>query len=370
MTDNMKHFKFQYKEGENKLNGEINTKTCDNGLHFTNKQNLYLWQNCGVNIRKVSIPDNAYVMCACDNIECKSDILIIEDEINTEKELISLGILNKHILLYLKLKTCPISDLYNYIKNGDIYYGNIPKTRKTKDFFKYYVDNKLFDDIKICFTYEELQLISTFIDYESLSNAEIYEYYKKFITYFSLIPEKVKTEDFYLYGLENNFINIDHINNAKLTNKMFISAIKYYNEKTNTIDDDYQFGRYSMTISHILSLIPNNLKSVDLYVDIFKNISKENMVYLDDTTLLKIPVEIITNKKFIDELKKLYIKSNNNISIFPKNIDILNYNELSDNTDFEFTKLCYCVALKLNKNKTVLLLPYDIRLLFENENII
>lgn len=142
MNNDMIHNGYKYVPGENILNGEFSDTICNRGLHFSNPDDINSWLSYGSKLHRVRIPNDAHVLCSYN--KCKTNKLIIENEITTREEMEKIGITNPITILKFNNGSYSIDELIDLLRNG-LCFDIIPEKLKTKDFYIKCLQNRIID---------------------------------------------------------------------------------------------------------------------------------------------------------------------------------------------------------------------------------
>jgi hypothetical protein len=196
MSDKMIHKDYKYVIGENLLNGKFSDTLCNHGLHFSNPDDIHNWINYGSKLHKVRIPNDAHVLC--DYGKCKTDKLIIEEEITTREEMKKIGIIHPEIIFKFDNDVLYTpNELVDLLKKG-LCFDSIPKNLKTKDFYIVCLQNHIINLYGIDYT--------LLLD-EDICNAALKAGYLK-NDILNNTPYEFRTIKFRLMLYKLNFINL------------------------------------------------------------------------------------------------------------------------------------------------------------------
>jgi hypothetical protein len=228
LKKDMKQYDLQYVLGENKISdcSSFSSTSCERGLHFTNKQAIKEWTGVGSRLHKITVPDDALVICYDEDGKCKATKIIIEEQIDNIDDIKKSGITDlRDIIKFAKPELFSIDKLLQYLKNNELYLFNIPDYYKTINFYK----KGLFEEI-----IEPYEIPPELLRNDTIIN--------------TLIQLIEKTDD------DNKYNKLSSMPSFILTNTNFINKFEQYNSKT-PIKVPKQLENLSGTdISYIVAL--------------------------------------------------------------------------------------------------------------------
>jgi|694.fasta_scaffold99465_4 hypothetical protein len=255
LNKNMKHHDLQYVLGENVMidRYSFNSVSCECGLHFSNKKGIRNWTSFGCKLHKVTVPDDAYVVCYDRDGKCKATKLIVEEQIDNIDDIKKSGITYIYdIIRFAKPGSFTINELLQYIKNKELKLYNIPDYYKTINFYKEGIFEEIIDP--------------HMIPCELLSNDIIIN---------TLIQLIKKTDD------DNKYNKLSSMPSELLINSNFINEFEQYNSKTPIKVPNQLENLSGSDISYILGLQKSS------YYEIY-NLPISSKLYLLRRGILKV----------------------------------------------------------------------------------
>lgn len=228
LNENMKHHDFQYVLGKNEMIDccSFHSESCDRGFHFANKQAISNWTHLGSKLHRITIPDDALVVCYDSGAKCKTNKLIIQEQIDNIDDIKKSGITNPwEFIIFAKPGSLSVDELLQYLKNKKLHLSNIPDNYKTIKFYEEGICSDIIDTWRI--------------PSEILSNDIIIN---------TLVQLIEKTDD------DNKYNKLSSMPSFILTNTNFINRFEQFHSKTPIKVSNKLENLSGTDISYILGL--------------------------------------------------------------------------------------------------------------------